>query len=549
MNQTKINIGHGGSLSIENCSFARIQGLYPSLQVSGSSATIRIVDSHFEDEQAGVLLDISADRSTLALSSVTVQSAAPRKTEIIRDVLAQVVGIRLALDDTRATLTAARIQWCGQGGIAFAGANSRLSIHHSQLVGNHAWESGGALSVRGPGNAVELVGCTVRGGLADYDGGGIALEGDDCSLLLRGSSLLRNQAGNYGGLVAFRGARGRLALEGCNVSDNLVYSADGGAVFMDSGNGTLAVVGSALTGNICIGMGGALAVSTGEVLLSRSRFASNNAATGGGAAVDAPNASIAGCNFTGNTARAADGGALHFTHDGDGVALLYVGASLFRSNSAVNGGAIAIFATCAVSVVNSSLTSNVAQRAGGGLFLVGAGAGTGLDYARFDVHRTTIEGNTALDGAGGGLSLVGGAMNISATTFRENTAVVGGGGIAVSGSPSGPGMQGWVIEGSTFAGNEALVDGSGGAILLANLSMVRRLVGQGGGLPFAFTPSGDVGCRGTGDIRDLRVLAFDAANGSTTVPWLRDGNADQAGMFNLSNPLGLIVAVSLDASI
>ena len=104
-----------------------------------------------------------------------------------------------------------------------------------------------------------------------------------------------------------------------------------------------------------------------------------------------------------------------------------------------------------------------------------------------------------------------------------------------------------------MADNSALgVGGSGGGLLLANLSSRIWLAGQGTGLPFAFTSDGSaVECRGSGDIRDLRVAVFAVTNGtqSETLKVLQGSDEISDGEYSFLDPLALIMAISRDGEI
>ena len=177
------------------------------------------------------------------------------------------------------------------------------------------------------------------------DGGGILASGDGCitpfTISVKGSTFLRNFTANQGGALASNqgGEDVDDAFEGFKITNSMFEAnvADGGAAINVDGERTLSITRSTFVENEA-GDGGALELCGPEVVISRSRFEGNIAATSSGAIQ-------ASCND----------GALTITRSrfianesGSNVGAVYLGvyesrltSNLFRNNHAAeSGGAI-----------------------------------------------------------------------------------------------------------------------------------------------------------------------------------------------------------------
>jgi hypothetical protein len=174
--------------------------------------------------------------------------------------------------------------------------------------------------------------------------------------------------------------------------------------------------------------GGAILVNDGGklFLVDRCRFENNTAAGNGGAIALVATAyalSIRYSTFVENTAL-GNGGAISLL----GGTILEVGGSTFSDNDAANGGGVAVEANLGTSASvllfhNSTLTGNSAAASGGALALIGSvSSGT----SSVDVSNVTISGNVATS-SGGGISLTAesGISQLSGTIVAGNSAPTG----------------------------------------------------------------------------------------------------------------------------
>ena len=173
---------------------------------------------------------------------------------------------------------------------------------------------------------------------------------------------------------------------------------------------------------------------------------------------------------------------------------LTVWGSMVASNVADLGGGGIDCGNCVLSLVGSTVSSNLA------LFTAEVGYGGGGIRAtgvnRMEIEVSGVAGNAA-DGDGGGVLIGGpGAGKIMGSTLEDNDALGGGGGLAVERRLAGGEVA---VERSALRGNIAAGDGGGvlagsdGAVLLTRTTLERNAAGlTGGGLatdPLAFLPA------------------------------------------------------------
>jgi len=337
----------------------------------------------------------------------------------------------------------------------------RVTLAEGDATGDDL-ASGGA--VMNDGGRVAVVNSEVRMSTASRAGGGIEANGG--TTVLRGSRLTGNQTGptpgNGGGLHLT--GEGSVQVAGSTVSGNSA-TAEGGGLW-NSATGTMSVRDSVVSGNSAAGAeatnGGGGIYNDGGTLRLIAGNVSNNQATG--------------------TA-------------GSGGGILNVGGSLDASQGALiannsaqrAGGGIEATAGSTTTLADSDLVANTAGAApgnGGGLHLTGAGT--------VDITAAEVRGNTASAEGGGLWNSAAGTMTVRDSLVNANVAqgvdaTQGGGGLfqeaggegsltasgltvtnnrATGTAGSGGGLlndQGTVtVSDSTFSGNQAVR--AGGAI-------------------------------------------------------------------------------------
>lgn len=233
----------------------------------------------------------------------------------------------------------------------------------------------------------------------------------------------------------------------------------GGAIDAASGSGTFA--NDTFTSNTAINLAGAFEANM-SATITNATFNVNSvigpATPNGAGALDFDNgpSSISNSSFSSNTST-GDGGAMT---DYSGVAGNTITNTTFANNTAVKGGG-ALFDSSGMHITGSSFTGNFSTGT-----LPGGGAGGAIYAYGTQILTTTIDSNTATE-AGGGIVTDGGAITIAQSTISNNhvtgsAATDGGGGIYVNNYSSlSPTLT---ITNSTITGNTA-ANANGGGIL------------------------------------------------------------------------------------
>ena len=214
-----------------------------------------------------------------------------------------------------------------------------------------------------------------------------------------------------------------------------IFSISAGPVFIDRVTLT--------NGDAGFTNGGAIELTGGDLVVTRSRLLSNEALVGGAIAAASGSGSV---NVILSTVRENNGSAGGGGIWCDGCAGVNVAFSNMAYNTAGGlGGAINAFGT-AVFTTFSRLAHNNAD-GGGGI------------YANFsEVHVLDSElNNNDADALDGGALNIGGDLNIERSALVANIAAVGGGAVYLAGA------GGFASANSTYSGNSAMC---GGALLL-----------------------------------------------------------------------------------
>ncbi|MFN3336335.1 MAG: hypothetical protein ACK42I_02395, partial [Thermomicrobium sp.] len=305
----------------------------------------------------------------------------------------------------------------------------------SQTVIEGAWPAQGAdrLIDVGSSATVVLEGLTLKGGEASHEGGAVWVGG---VLQLSAVQFVNNKAQQHGGAI-FVAPGGTVVL--APEAGEIVFQENRAGVSAEGpGNGgALAVQGTVIldgsvrfTGNQASGMGGAIWVKDGRLVLG-SRVSvggtgasdSNHAdAAGGGVAVESGQVELQGTLVRGNVVEGSEGrGGGLWIQKGQ---LTLRGATVVGNRAGFGGGIAS--AEGIITLLDSEVRENQAQRDGGGLAIIGRGSG--------QIIGGTIAGNTAVEGDGGGL-FTAGTLALSRTVIEGNTAEAGsGGGIVNSGT-------------------------------------------------------------------------------------------------------------------
>ncbi|SDU85946.1 right-handed parallel beta-helix repeat-containing protein [Jiangella alkaliphila] len=329
----------------------------------------------------------------------------------------------------------------GGGEPSLTGVPSRLNLSGVTVDGNSAM-SGGGVFIDHEG-ALNLTNTPITDNHAtDGDGGGV-VAGSKASLSIRGGAIEGNTAtGDGGGVftgierpvsiedVAFTGNEAGIEVEG-------VTEGSGGGLFA-GGSGPVVVESSTFTENSAGTAGGGIALeNNGSVNIENTEITGNHAEAGGGLLNAAARVTVTGLTIMGNEAELDGGGILS-----DGSGDFTISETMVRANTAENGGGLANEADGALRVESSTFWDNRAiQRfsddtgLGGGIY--------GLGDAAANYENVTITGNIA-QVRGGGLYIDADAdVHVGSTTIAHNSAPLASG---VGGEVSVPSVP---IEPST----------------------------------------------------------------------------------------------------
>lgn len=262
---------------------------------------------------------------------------------------------------------------------------------------------------------------TLNGGAPqNHDGGAIELY---ASLLLQSCNVTSNIASNgNGGAIFMDTGAGTLTLDQCNFTNNQATGSgkSGGAIYLNSGN-TLSVTNCSFSNNNADYYGGAIR-SWGTGTISNTTFSSNYAAKYGGAIYSSASMTLTDCTLSSNTANDNNGGAINH-----GGATLSMTRCLVSGNTASGyGGGLNMGSdSSSVTLTGCTFADNTITTYGGG----------GAYIYQGTIQGCTFKNNMASSGSGGGLyvNLQSGSADIINSTFHTNAAGSYGGGMNIYG--------------------------------------------------------------------------------------------------------------------
>lgn len=373
--------------------------------------------------------------------------------------------------------------------------------------------NGGALHITGNGNAT-VDGGTFTGNTAGAEGGAL-WNGSGTMTITGAASFSGNTASGAGsdqGGGALFNEGGTLTIDGATIDANVADGMAGSGGGILNNGGTLSVENTTISNNVANRAGGGVEDNARETAttttLNAVDFTGNTAGpdgsaapgNGGGVHISGPGTFTAtGGTVSGNTAEAEGGG----FWNGSGVMTL-VGvtfdANAANGDDATNGGGglfneggtINLDANTAVTnntalgaagsgggifnndgqivAVGSTITGNLANRAGGGIEDKIESSTPSQSAPSIRLTNVTLDGNgvgegdgtTANPGNGGGLHVTGsGYVIVTGGTVSANTAAAEGGGLWNFGAPSTMIVSGTTLDGNTANGFAEAAQGGG----------------------------------------------------------------------------------------
>lgn len=389
-------------LTLQNGAF----GLGGGIHSESGTGLVTVSDSRIVNNSAFTGGGGIFSQGNLKLLNVTLQGNTNTGTQRGGGLLslgtAELVNVTV-LSNTAAT---------GGGGIANFGT---LTVTNSLIgSGNQAGQGGGIFNY-GSGAKMTLTGSTISSNSATGTGGGLYNEGGQ--LIIASTVISGNQATGSGGGI-FNGnlgqSVGRLTLSNSTLRANITTSSLGGGL---NNEATATIDTTTFVSNRAEGSGGAIYNnSTGQLSVINSTLNNNLAVTApGGGLLNRGTATLNGVQLIGNTASSASGGGI----ENSANATLVLDTSTLTGNQALNslGGGLHNYASAQLHRV--TLQSNSAA-GGGGIYNEAAG--------NLDIEFGIIISNTANTIGGGGLNNQGAlAMRQSSIVYNAAASAQGGG--------------------------------------------------------------------------------------------------------------------------
>ena len=387
--------------------------------------------------------------------------------------------------------------------------------------------NGGALHISGTANTTATF-TTVQNNVAAQEGGGFWNQAGAIMTIGLASNFADNTANgpdlDDGGGAIFNNG-GQVIIDGTippnvdaaelTITGNSAVGAagSGGAILTVSG-GTVSVTATSFIGNSASRAGGAIEDQSGLI--------------------DGVALTVTTCAFTQNFTGPApgNGGAIHIT----GAGSANINDALFDGNTASAEGGALWNNTGSMFVGSSTLSNNIASgndadQGGGGIF--NQGGSVTVDSG------TVITANIAdgSAGSGGGVLANGGSLNVSNSTISQNVANRAGGGIEVVGlgtadDPTTANIVLTILQGNIAGPGDTAAPGNGGAHHTTGPASVffdSCLVTEN----FAANQGGGLWNAGTGSMEVLSALI--TANTSPTGAGIYAQPGDLSGLTTVAN--------------
>jgi len=272
--------------------------------------------------------------------------------------------------------------FAGTGGGLFVSGADAVAIESSRFTSNSATGTAGGLFVSN-GADVALTDCTVADNFAAGSGAG-AFVNTAGSLAVTGGTFTNNfGTATGGGLFFYGGGSSALTIQGAAFRANRGIGSGGGIFATLGGAATFTDV--EVSGSVGVGSGGGVFLSgESSLAMTRCRILDNaNLGGSGGGVFDAGNggATVVDSTFDGNFSYIGPGGGLYRS----GPMPLAVESSTFSRNvvqaASGIGGGIFLSTGGTSTIVNSTISGNVAGSQGGGVFAGSDVTATNVTFA------------------------------------------------------------------------------------------------------------------------------------------------------------------------
>lgn len=309
------------------------------------------------------------------------------------------------------------------GGIS-ANGGSTITMEAGEISQNNGGSRGGGVNLDTNSTTFTMTGGTVSGNTATT-GSGILV--DKATISLTKATITDNKATGdkagegYGGGVYVQN-KGKATIEGSTISNNTAYA--GGGVYISEESQDLTITNSTISENQTL-------------------------EHGGGLLVEGTNAVIENVDFTFNDAQGYGGGIRLSSN-----ANVTIENSKISANISQYGGGISANLGSKLSLTGTNITKNQAVYRGteGG---DGAGVNIDLENTEFTMTGGSLTENVAESSGGGVFATAHSSFNLIGVTITDNTAATHGGGLFLKEDVSGH------VEGSNILKNSTVVNGGG----------------------------------------------------------------------------------------
>lgn len=408
-----------------------------------------------EGESGGALLN---DGGNLTVDNVRASNNVVSGTGASGGAIASVnAGTLNVVDSTLSTNSATRA-----GGAIEANGGS-TTVSNTTMTRNTTGAgpgNGGALHLTGAGT-VDVTGSTVTKNSAAAEGGGLWNSGAGTMRVsdtkVSGNTVAgagADQGG--GGLFQEAGATGNLTVTRGTITDNTATGAAGSGGGILNDQGTVQVSGTTIARNTSVRAGGGIEANIGSTTVDRSSLNKNTTGSGPGNGgglhlTGAGDVKVLGSTVRGNTATAEGGGLWNSATGTFLVDSTTVSGNTAKGNDADQGGGGIFNDGGALTVTGSKVLDNTASGTSG------SGGGIISLTGSLSVSDTSLSGNVARR-AGGGIEVANGTAALKNVTLRSNVTASNpgnGGGLHVGGTGK------VTYDGGTVTGNIASAEGGG----------------------------------------------------------------------------------------
>lgn len=254
------------------------------------------------------------------------------------------------------------------GGAVYVNTNSHFTAENATFDGNSA-VGGGAVFVNSSTSSFEAVNCIFNENTATGQGG--AVYSNSSNTNFNGCTFTGNSGmgdGSYYAGAVYMNGTSVSVIDDCVFNDNHIEKYAGGAICA-RGTVSLTINGSEFNGNRSKAAGGAIYI------------------------FETANAVITDTEFNGNASTNNTGGAIQLGRsDNSDAATLTLNGCTFTSNSATNGGALALYGKVSLTAVDTDFISNSATNLGGAVYLYLDGTDATFTNCRFEGNTSTGNG-------------------------------------------------------------------------------------------------------------------------------------------------------------